>query len=94
MAVADPVGPGNDDVLLAEAAGAETILAAWGTHGVLHGRALSILDLFRDYGLIALGHTRDGHPRHPLYVAADTQPVPVRWPVVTFVGSEPGERMG
>ena len=35
-----------------------------------------MLDMYR---LTALGVTKDGHPRHPLYVRADTRPEPWVW---------------
>ena len=65
MAATDPVGPDNDRVL-ADVTG--TVVAGWGTNAdparVARARAL----LPR---LHALGITKDGHPRHPLYVPAD-----------------------
>jgi hypothetical protein len=65
MAATDPVGPNNDRVL-AHVTG--TVVAGWGTNAdpdrVARVRAL----LPR---LHALGVTKDGHPRHPLYVRTD-----------------------
>lgn len=49
---------------------APLVIAAWGagaTDGVLPPRE----------GWHHLGLTKDGHPRHPLYVRADTKPMPV-----------------
>ena len=64
MAAPDPVGPDNDRVL-ADATG--TVVAGWGTNAdpARVARALALLP-----PLHALGVTKDGHPRHPLYVRA------------------------
>lgn len=49
-------------------------LCAWGTHGELHGRGPLVLKLLRSAGVtpMCLGRTKDGHPRHPLYLPGDT----------------------
>jgi len=64
-AAADPVGPENDRVL-SEATG--TVVAGWGTNAdsTRVARALSLLPR-----LHALGVTKEGHPRHPLYIPSD-----------------------
>jgi len=73
----DPVGPGNDEALLAAATGATTVVAAWGVHGALRGRDVQVMTVLRQANvrLMALGRTKDGHPRHPLYLAGSTSPV-------------------
>ena len=65
MAAADPVGPDNDRVL---AGVTGTVVAGWGTNTdpARVTRALALLPR-----LHALGVTKNGHPRHPLYVRAD-----------------------
>ncbi len=75
-AVADPVGPDNDAAIEESAAWADRILCAWGSHGAHRGRGPAVERLLRATGrpLCHLGLTRDGHPRHPLYVAYATQP--------------------
>jgi hypothetical protein len=72
----DPVGPANDATLIAAAVWADQIIAAWGTHGAHLGRGPQVAELLRQTGatLHTLGLTKDGHPRHPLYVAYDQQP--------------------
>ncbi|SFD01140.1 DUF1643 domain-containing protein [Tropicimonas isoalkanivorans] len=76
----DPVGPQNDAVLLEQCTAAETILCAWGAHGDHMGRGRAVERLLRQTGrpLCCLGLTRDGHPRHPLYISYGTRPEP--WP--------------
>jgi hypothetical protein len=60
--------------LLIERCQGRTAIAAWGSHGGYRGRGPHIIDLFSATGipLKCLGLTKDGHPRHPLYVRADT----------------------
>lgn len=70
----DPVGPDNDDTIAAAVTCATTVVAAWGVHGALHGRGEVVAAALRAAGvrLMALGETKDGHPRHPLYLAGDS----------------------
>ena len=74
-----PDGPDNDAALRDGADWADHILAAWGVHGAHRGAGPRAARLLRDTGrpLFHLGLTKDGHPRHPLYVAY-AQPL-IRW---------------
>lgn len=76
----DPVGPANDAAIIGAAKWADTIVCAWGTHGAHLGRGPAVAALLWASGqsLHHLGLTRDGHPRHPLYVAYAARPQP--WP--------------
>jgi hypothetical protein len=78
MAAPDPVGPGNNAALLEAARVCEKVVVAWGVSGVFQSRAEEVVQLLAGHKLWCLGTTKDGHPRHPLYVAA-AQPL-VRWP--------------
>lgn len=73
----DPVGAENDDVIRANVRG-RRVLCAWGTTGFYQDRDQVVLALVRNVGaeLVVLGRTKDGAPKHPLYVPAITQPVP------------------
>lgn len=71
------VGPRNDEHIWAEAARATLAVAAWGNRGVLYDRGEEIRE--RIELLYHLGITKLGQPRHPLYVAADVIPKPLRW---------------
>jgi hypothetical protein len=71
---ADPVGPDNDRWLMRCAEGAGMIIAAWGVHGAHIGRADDVRRMVRR--LHCLGTTREGHPKHPLYLRSNTEPVP------------------
>jgi hypothetical protein len=78
----DPVGPDADEYLTAPArtgsALATLFIAAWGTGGARNGRGDHAARLLREVGvdLMCLGVTKDGHPRHPLYVRGDAPLVP------------------
>ena len=73
-----PEGPDNDLVLLDSCLWGDAILCAWGVHGVHRGRADHIEAMLRatKEPLLSLGLTRQGHPRHPLYVSYATRPEP------------------
>lgn len=79
-AAADPVGPANDAAILEMAWKADRIVCAWGTHGAHLGRGAAVERLLRETGLplYHLGLTKDGAPKHPLYIGYDTRPV--LWP--------------
>lgn len=75
----DPVGPETDAHLSQTLGQARTVVACWGTRGTLNGRNQAIYAMLPSDAQ-CLGHTRDGHPRHPLYVAASTPLSPLRRP--------------
>lgn len=77
MAANDPVGPGNDASLKLAAKRCDRIVAAWGNIGEYQDRAEAVVKLFPGRELWCLGTTKDGHPRHPLYV--NGQQALVRW---------------
>jgi hypothetical protein len=75
----DPVGGPANDAAIAEAAGwADAVVCAWGTHGAHLGRGREVEALLRATGrpVATLGLSKDGHPRHPLYIAYGVEPVP------------------
>jgi hypothetical protein len=77
----DPVGPANDAVIAEYASrhGDGWAIVAWGQHGTYRGRDKQVTGILSDADAqtVCLGVTKDGHPRHPLYVRGDTEPV--RW---------------
>lgn len=75
-AAADPVGPENDRLIADSLPWADQIIAAWGTHGAHLGRGAQVEALLRSSGrpVYHLGLSKDGHPKHPLYIAYATQP--------------------
>lgn len=78
LAAEDPVGPENDFHLLEAADQASLIVCGWGAYGAHRGRAAEVTALLRGAGhtLYALGFTRDGQPRHPLYLRRQAVPTP------------------
>lgn len=72
----DPIGPDNLSQVLEAARWADTILCAWGTHGAYLGLGPAFANLLRAEGvaLCHLGLSKDGHPKHPLYIGYETQP--------------------
>lgn len=82
---ADPVGPANleafETVLLNQPVG--RIVCAWGVHGSHLGQDQTALgwiagieSRFRALSIFALGLTKDGQPKHPLYLPRNTPLVP------------------
>ena len=71
--VTDPVGPQNDEYVLAAAQSAERVVLAWGNWGSLQGRDRTVLNLLRPFQLklSCLQKNRSGQPRHPLYIKRD-----------------------
>lgn len=73
----DPVGPDNDVMLEALIREHETIVCAWGANAQ-HGRVDIVRKMFHRLSRpMCLGTTKDGSPRHPLYIRAD-QPL-IEW---------------
>ena len=73
LAIEDPVGPLNNRWLKRLQKEAMIVIAAWGVWGSLKGRGADVLELLTDPH--CLGLTKDGAPRHPLYLRADAKPV-------------------
>jgi hypothetical protein len=78
----DPVGPENlahIRLMLAENPG--LVIAAWGAQRFAVDQAAEVIDLMSKRidrrHIMCLGTTKDGHPRHPLYVRADAPLVPL-----------------
>jgi hypothetical protein len=76
-AAADPVGPANDDVIRASLPWAAQVICAWGTHGAHLDRGAQVEAMLRRAGqpLYHLGLSKQGHPKHPLYIGYATLPM-------------------
>lgn len=70
---AKPIGPRNTATLRQHAAAADLIVIAWGQHGTHRNRHRTVLKLLQPFAekVHCLGRTKAGHPRHPLYIAAN-----------------------
>lgn len=75
--VSDPIGPDNDNFIKTQITPGRTIVAAWGAVS-FQERIRQVLTMIREYGRVrCLGTTKNGSPRHPLYLPAST-------PLVSF----------
>lgn len=70
-----PEGPDNMSVLQDACDWADSVIAGWGVHGAHLGQGPRIAGLLNT-PLTHLGLTKDGHPRHPLYVSYAVLPSP------------------
>lgn len=75
--VADPIGPENDAAILDCAEVSDLIICAWGAHGRFLGRGAAVEALLRSTQkpLYHLGLSKEGHPKHPLYLPYSTTPM-------------------
>lgn len=71
----DPIGPENDEALRWVGQHAGVVIAAWGAFPLARRRSAEVVEagLLGDYRV--LGLTAQGHPRHPLYMRADSRPL-------------------
>jgi hypothetical protein len=67
-----PVGRANDRWLQRLAAESSCVIAAWGNEGTFLGRDAQVRDLLKPLHALAL--TRQGQPRHPLYLPSGLKP--------------------
>ena len=88
----DPCGPRNDwyicDAISREST--PLIVLAWGAHPMARRRTATVLPLLDGHACFVLGRTRDGWPRHPLYVPRNVQleAVPTALPAAGWFGRE------
>ena len=78
-AAVEPVGEANDAAILESCPWADQVICGWGTHGVHLNRGPAVEALLRQANqpVFHLGQTKEGHPKHPLYIAYAKQPE--RW---------------
>ena len=72
---AEPPGVFNRNLvsIVATAHRADTVIVAWGNHRAARDRAPIVMRALGDIPVYCLGVTKDGMPRHPLYVRADAE---------------------
>jgi hypothetical protein len=73
LASFEPIGIDNDKWIQELAKKAGIIIAAWGTYGNYLNRDRQVKDIIEN--IKCLETTKHGHPKHPLYIKADTIPV-------------------
>lgn len=71
-AASDPVGPANDEAFGYRRTQVGLIVAAWGVHCPPE-REIAVCRAIGKQ-IHCLGRTKDGRPKHPLYLRADTKP--------------------
>lgn len=75
----DPVGPDNDKFIRTAGTLYSEAVCAWGAHGVLARRDGVVRAMLNERGVktFALGLTKDGQPRHPLYLKGSAERIPL-----------------
>ena len=71
---ATQIGPENDCTISKVVGGSDLVICAWGAGSRSPNREGQVLDCIG--APHALGLTKDGSPRHPLYVRGDAEPIP------------------
>jgi hypothetical protein len=74
----DPIGPENDRLIDEYLEEAHMVLVAWGANEMIDHNDRADHVLLRIREPYCLGTTMSGHPRHPLYIKADTKPFPYK----------------
>ncbi len=80
--VDDPIGKENDLHILRELEKTELVILAWGTKGAYLNRDKNVLDMLSSFDLFAIDISKEGHPKHPLYLKGDSTPVRYRFAYV------------
>lgn len=71
----DPIGPDNNIHIWRAAMQAEQIILAWGTKGSLLNRDKLVLEILYSFRTYCLDVSKEGHPKHPLYIKGDVTPI-------------------
>lgn len=78
----DPVGPDNDAAIerVLKSHREARLVLAWGAHGAFRGRGDRVAEMAMDLhgNPECFGLTREGHPRHPLYLPKSCELTPWR----------------
>lgn len=72
----DAIGPDNDRHIQVISCVSGKLVAAWGVHGSFLDQDRHIAELLRHKELFSFGSTKEGHPKHPLYLSKETALVP------------------
>lgn len=72
----DPIGDKNDSVIAAATGRCDIVICGWGSSLVADkdNRARDVIDLIRAHrpALFCFGKTKDGSPKHPLFIKSGT----------------------
>ncbi len=70
----DPIGEDNDMYLHKYSSESDVVIAAWGRGGNYMDRADEVIKRgILGNVLFCMGKTKDGHPKHPLYLTNETE---------------------
>lgn len=71
----EPIGPMNERIVAAAIMRCDTIICAWGAHRMAERNSNYLLGRIRAYRPAAycFGKTKNGSPKHPLYVKSGTE---------------------
>ncbi len=75
------IGGDNDAHIRMHAKAADLVVCAWGSHGGLRNRDREVKKILLEEAadrVMALGWTKGGQPRHPLYMSSVAEPVSAR----------------
>lgn len=72
-AAVDPVGPWNDEAIRRVTSICRMTICCWGTHGVHRFRDSHVKALLFRKQAFCLGRSKDGYPKHPLYLKSNTE---------------------
>lgn len=75
LAANDPIGPANDEAFGYRRNQVGLIVAAWGNHCPAE-RVVGVQHALGSRPVMCLGKNKNGSPKHPLYLKADTKPEP------------------
>lgn len=74
----EPIGAENNRFLMQALERCSTIVLGWGARGTFQNRDRQVMSFLAERtNLYCLGTTKNGQPRHPLYVKGNTNPVPI-----------------
>jgi hypothetical protein len=77
LKIDDPVGEENNYFLMRAVERCSTVVVGWGARGTLLGRDRQVMSLLAGRkDVYCLGVTKDGQPRHPLYVRGNSVLIP------------------
>jgi len=77
----DAIGPENDHHIIEACKDALVVVCAWGNHGSYLKRDKEVLALLHAQNVSACAlkiNAKTSQPAHPLYLRADSQPMPMR----------------
>lgn len=72
--VTDPVGPRNLAIVEAAVGRCDIAICAWGAHPMARGASIDIRNAIRAIrpAMYCFGRTKNGDPKHPLYIKSGT----------------------